>query len=195
VRDRRGVKSLHEKLRASLTAVTAAVSLAACVETQRAREADNDEQILNELVAATGAPATEISLAIAKAHVEGVEGAAIEPRIAAEMRRLQAERQAEQAESDRRAEMKAELDRQVSADMEKLIQAIGARWKRCSVGGDLKIGMSYAEVVKLCARPSRTNTTTTAGHEHDQAVYQWLGGAVSYLYFTDGVLTSVQEIY
>lgn len=70
--------------------------------------------------------------------------------------------------------------------------AAEATWPAlCRKRGDLRVGLDYEGVRKSCwgtLKPSRVNTTITAGHKHEQWVY-----GNSYVYFTDGIVTSYQQ--
>jgi hypothetical protein len=62
----------------------------------------------------------------------------------------------------------------------------------CRKRGDLRIGLDYSGVAKSCfgtLRPRTKNTTVTAGHKFEQ----WVYGRDTYVYFTDGVVTSYQQ--
>jgi hypothetical protein len=51
--------------------------------------------------------------------------------------------------------------------------------------------MTYQQAIATCwGRPETINRTTVLGHFEDQAVY---ADHNRYLYFSDGILTSIQE--
>jgi hypothetical protein len=62
----------------------------------------------------------------------------------------------------------------------------------CRQRGDLRVGLDYEGVRRSCwgtLKPRYVNTTVTAGHRHEQ----WVYGTNSYVYFTDGIVTSYQQ--
>jgi hypothetical protein len=59
----------------------------------------------------------------------------------------------------------------------------------CARRGQPKIGMTTDQVYSTCwGKPYRVNRTQTGTHTHDQFVYP----SDRYLYFSDGILTSIQ---
>ena len=60
----------------------------------------------------------------------------------------------------------------------------------CKRRGDPRIGMTVGQVIATCwGKPENVNRTETGRHVHDQYVYN---SGNRYLYFEDGVLTSMQ---
>ncbi len=53
----------------------------------------------------------------------------------------------------------------------------------------IHVGMTSEQVRLAWGRPEHINTTTTASHEHEQ----WVYGAGQYVYFEDGIYTSLQQ--
>jgi len=78
-------------------------------------------------------------------------------------------------------------------------RAVVATLAKCN--GMARIGMDELQVRHSSwCEPNTINRTTTADHEYEQWVYRapgiQIGGfnpRVGYLYFTDGVLTAIQE--
>ena len=63
-----------------------------------------------------------------------------------------------------------------------------AQAAECKRRGGVSIGMSKAQVLAPCSgKPERVNTTITAGHQREQWVY-----GNNYVYFSNGVVTSIQ---
>ena len=89
-----------------------------------------------------------------------------------EVNRIEAEKKA-QEEAERKARKKKEAEEK-------------ARKKREGV----TIGMTQQEVRdSMWGEPKSINRTVTAGHVYEQ----WVYGYPNYLYFTDGILTSIQN--
>jgi len=60
----------------------------------------------------------------------------------------------------------------------------------CDRRGGVRIGMTKAEALASCwGKPSKINTTTTATRTHEQ----WVYGSRSYLYFDNGILSTIQN--
>ena len=97
-----------------------------------------------------------------------------------EVNRIEAERKA-QEEAERKAQQqKAEEERKQREAEEK------ARKKSQGV----TIGMTQQEVLdSMWGEPERINRTVTENHVYEQWVYEY----PNYLYFTDGILTSIQN--
>lgn len=97
-----------------------------------------------------------------------------------EVNRIEAERKA-QEEAERKAQQqKAEEERKQREAEEK------ARKKSQGV----TIGMTQQEVLdSMWGEPERINRTVTENHVYEQ----WVYGYPNYLYFTDGILTSIQN--
>jgi hypothetical protein len=66
-------------------------------------------------------------------------------------------------------------------------------WKRpaCDaiVEKQVAIGMSKEQAIAAWGKPKDTNTTSTAGGTREQ----WVYGLGTYIYFTDGILSAVQN--
>lgn len=97
-----------------------------------------------------------------------------------EVNKIEAERKA-QEEAERKAQQqKAEEERKQREAEEK------ARKKSQGV----TIGMTQQEVLdSMWGEPERINRTVTENHVYEQ----WVYGYPNYLYFTDGILTSIQN--
>lgn len=97
-----------------------------------------------------------------------------------EVNRIEAEKKA-QEEAERKAQQqKAEEERKQREAEEK------ARKKSQGV----TIGMTQQEVLdSMWGEPERINRTVTENHVYEQ----WVYGYPNYLYFTDGILTSIQN--
>lgn len=70
------------------------------------------------------------------------------------------------------------------------------RAAKCTrLGGQPKIGMTVEQVAATCwGRPGKINRTQTGAGTYDQYVYAptWAYGQDRYLYFQNGILTSMQ---
>ncbi len=81
----------------------------------------------------------------------------------------------------------AEIDRAMTAQATKIAKSIKDKKRREGVN----IGMSQQDVLDSSwGRPERVNKTTTAAGTREQWVYR---GYHSYLYFENGVLTTIQN--
>lgn len=97
-----------------------------------------------------------------------------------EVNRIEAEKKA-QEEAERKAREKKEAEEKARKEAEEK-----ARKKREGV----TIGMTQQEVRdSMWGEPKSINRTVTAGHVYEQ----WVYGYPNYLYFTDGILTSIQN--
>lgn len=97
-----------------------------------------------------------------------------------EVNRIEAEKKA-QEEAERKAREKKEAEERAKREAEEK-----ARKKREGV----TIGMTQQEVRdSMWGEPQSINRTVTAGHVYEQ----WVYGYPNYLYFTDGILTSIQN--
>lgn len=97
-----------------------------------------------------------------------------------EVNRIEAERKAKE-EAERKAREKKEAEERAKREAEEK-----ARKKREGV----TIGMTQQEVRdSMWGEPQSINRTVTAGHVYEQ----WVYGYPNYLYFTDGILTSIQN--
>ncbi|TDK63540.1 hypothetical protein [Sapientia aquatica] len=103
----------------------------------------------------------------------------------AKYQELKASQEKEKAELEVKAEEKAVAD---NAEMDKYE---AARAKRASLPG-VKLGMSEKQVINKTSwgAPTDVNTTITASGKREQWVYGEHGG---YLYFTNGILTAIQN--
>ena len=87
---------------------------------------------------------------------------------------------------DRIKQLYAEVKKRTDA-IEK--QAAAAEKKRRKSEG-VRIGMTQAQVLDIAwGKPERINRTTTAAGTREQ----WVYGSRSYLYFQDGILTTIQN--
>lgn len=62
--------------------------------------------------------------------------------------------------------------------------------------GEIFIGMTADEVVQSWGRPTKINSTITAGSRHEQWVYRrskHIGGLTQYVYLEDGRVRSMQD--
>ncbi|MBI3881790.1 MAG: hypothetical protein HY301_17215 [Verrucomicrobia bacterium] len=64
------------------------------------------------------------------------------------------------------------------------------RWKNAVIEHRVYVGMSAWEVELAWDEPLSVNTTRTADHVREQWVYRSRG---TYIYFTDGICTAIQE--
>lgn len=122
----------------------------------------------------------------------------------AEMKAQQAKRDAERArEEAESAEMKAKLDKLLKDREEKEKRAAAASRKKREAAiarqppeiqalirkRQIRIGMNREQVVLAWGRPSDINTTTFSRGTHEQ----WVYSMKSYVYFEDGVVTTIQN--
>ncbi len=97
-----------------------------------------------------------------------------------EKERIEAERKA-QEEAEEKARAKKEAEEKAKEEAEEK-----ARKKREGV----TIGMTQQDVLdSMWGKPQSVNRTVTSGHVYEQ----WVYGYPNYLYFTDGILTSIQN--
>lgn len=95
---------------------------------------------------------------------------------------------AEAEEAKRRAEAQAQIDK--DAERKRLIAAVDRQNAANKKKGGVRIGMSVKQVLNSSwGRPEDVNRTTTAAGVSEQ----WVYGSNSYLYFTNGKLTAIQN--
>ena len=84
----------------------------------------------------------------------------------------------------------AEIEKRYANAAKKLAQAKAEKKAEKKAKGGVQIGMSKARVLNSnWGKPSHVNRTTTADGEREQ----WVYGSGNYLYFTNGILTTIQN--
>ena len=108
-----------------------------------------------------------------------------------ELNRIEAEKKAKEEEErkareKKEAEEKAKREKKEAEEKAKREAEEKARKKREGV----TIGMTQQDVLdSMWGKPQSVNRTVTSGHVYEQ----WVYGYPNYLYFTDGILTSIQN--
>ncbi len=150
---------------------------------------------------------------------EIIEASVVIKRIFTEQEKIAAEeavkkqealeiQQKAQAEEDAKAKIAEEVQRQAQAAYEVKLKAEQAAYENSKAGklckthptwskddcaiiaeGKVSIGMTSEQAVAAWGRPNDINKTTYSFGVHEQ----WVYGISSYLYFEDGILTTIQN--
>ena len=119
-----------------------------------------------------------------KAHLSG--------NMKTEKQHLLEEQQRQMREEQRLAEQKASEERRLKEEAQfrqSCINAYGQKLGTLIAEGKVTLGMNKEMCVMAWGEPYRKNRTIVSGATHEQWVYGWY----HYLYFDNGILTSIQD--
>lgn len=91
------------------------------------------------------------------------------------------------------AQQESSMSRNREERKDYLIKEYGEKWALYIINKKVCIGMNKAAVIESWREPDDINKTTTAHGVNEQWVYEGENYKNKYLYFDDGVLTTIQE--